>query len=75
MRLIQFQKWKKWGITTFIIISTIVVPPTTFYALSYYTDIIMFEKYGHLLSNRVVWSVDTDEKVVAFTFDDGPSEK
>ena len=34
----------------------------------------MFEKYGHLISNRVVWSVDTDEKAVAFTFDDGPNE-
>ena len=34
----------------------------------------MFEKYGHLISDRVVWSVDTDEKVVAFTFDDGPNE-
>jgi len=34
----------------------------------------VFEKYGHLISNRVVWSVDTDEKVVAFTFDDGPNE-
>ena len=34
----------------------------------------MFEKYGHLISNRVVWSVDTDEKVAAFTFDDGPNE-
>ena len=75
MRLIQVRKRKKWEITTFILISAIVVLPTTFYALSYYTDVIMFEKYGHLLSNRVVWSVDTDEKVVAFTFDDGPSEK
>ena len=74
MRLIPFQKWKRWKITTFFLISAIVVLPTTFYALSYYTDIIVFEKYGHLISNRVVWSVDTDEKVAAFTFDDGPNE-
>ena len=74
MRLKPFQKWKRWKITTFFLISAIVVLPTTFYALSYYTDIIVFEKYGHLISNRVVWSVDTDEKVAAFTFDDGPNE-
>ena len=74
MRLTQFQKWKRWKITTFYLISVIIVFPTTFYALSYYTDIIVFEKYGHLLSNRVVWFVDTDDKVVAFTFDDGPDE-
>lgn len=74
MRLITFQKWKKWKITTFVLISAIVALPTIFYILSYYTNIIVFEKYGHLFSNRVVWSVDTDEKVVAFTFDDGPNE-
>lgn len=74
MRLIPFQKWKRWKITIFFLISAIAALPTTFYALSYYTDIIVFEKYGHLISNRVVWSVDTDEKVAAFTFDDGPDE-
>jgi len=74
VRLIPFQKWKKWKITSFFLISAIVALPTTFYTLSYYTDIIVFEKYGHLISNRVVWSVDTEEKVVAFTFDDGPNE-
>lgn len=74
MRLIPFQKWKKWKITTFILIAAIVVLPTTFYVLPYYTNIVVFEKYGHLLSNRVVWSVDTDEIVAAFTFDDGPNE-
>ena len=74
MRLIPFQKWKKWKITTFILIAAIVVLPTTFYVLPYYTNIVVFEKYGHLFSNRVVWSVDTDEKVAALTFDDGPNE-
>ena len=74
MRLIPFQKWKRWINTTFFLISVIIVFPTTFFALSYYTEIIVFEKYGHLISNRVIWSVDTDEKVVAFTFDDGPDE-
>lgn len=74
MRLIPFQKWKRWKIAAFIALSAIVALPPTFYALTYYTDIILFEKYGHLISNRVVWSVDTDEKVVAFTFDDGPHE-
>ena len=74
MRLIPFQNWKRWKIRTLFLISALVAFPTTFYALSYYTDIIMFEKYGHLISDRVVWSVDTDEKVVAFTFDDGPNE-
>ncbi len=34
----------------------------------------MFEEYGHLISNRVVWSVDTDEMAIAFSFDDGPNE-
>lgn len=74
MRLKPFQKWKKWKITAFALISAIVALPTTYYILSYYTNIIMFEKYGHLFSNRVVWSVDTDEKVIAITFDDGPNE-
>ena len=41
----------------------------------YYMDFIVLEKYGHLLSNRVVWSSDTNEKLVAMTFDDGPNEK
>jgi len=74
VRLKPFQKWKKWEITTFVLISAIVTLPTAYFILSYYTNIIVFEKYGHLFSNRVVWSVDTDEKVVAFTFDDGPNE-
>ena len=74
MRLKAFQKWKKWKITTFTLISAIVTLPTVYYILSYYTNIIVFEKYGHLFSNRVVWSVDTDEKVTAITFDDGPNE-
>ncbi len=41
----------------------------------YYTDLLLLEKYGHLLSDRVIWSSDTKLKRVAFTFDDGPNGK
>lgn len=41
----------------------------------YYTDLILLEKYGHLLSDRVIWASDTKLKRVALTFDDGPNAK
>ncbi len=64
-----------WQTITFVSLAVLISIPIFIYALAYQTDIIVFEKYGHLLSNRVVWSVETDEKVVALTFDDGPHEK
>ena len=39
----------------------------------YHTDLLLLEKYGHLLSDRVIWSSDIKLKRVAFTFDDGPN--
>ena len=65
----------KWQTITFVSLTILISIPVSIYVLVYQTDIILFEKYGHLLSNRVVWSVETDKKVVALTFDDGPHEK
>ena len=70
-----FQPGMKWRTITFVSLTILISIPFAIYILAYQTDIIVFEKYGHLLSNRVVWSVETDEKVVALTFDDGPHEK
>ncbi len=64
-----------WQTITFVSFTILISIPIFIYALTYQTDILVFEKYGHLISNRVVWSVETDEKVVALTFDDGPHEK
>ena len=65
----------KWQTITFVSLTILISIPVSIYVPVYQTDIILFEKYGHLLSNRVVWSVETDKKVVALTFDDGPHEK
>ena len=65
----------KWQTITFVSLTILISIPVSIYTLAYQNGIIVFEKYGHLLSSRVVWSVETDEKVVALTFDDGPHEK
>ena len=64
----------KWRTITFVSLAVLISTLISVCTLPHYSDLIVFEKYGHLLSNRVVWSVETDDKVVALTFDDGPHE-
>lgn len=64
--------WKK--SLRLIIFSSLILIIALFVGI-YYTDLILLEKYGHLLSNRVIWASDTSLKRIAITFDDGPNEE
>jgi len=72
LRPLDDNYWKKPLRLT--LLSILIIILSLFWGI-YYTDFLVFEKYGHLFSNRVVWSSDTNEKFVAITFDDGPNEK
>lgn len=64
--------WKK--SFRFFILSLLILVIALFAGI-YYTDLLVLEKYGHLLSHRVIWASNTNLKLVAITFDDGPNEK
>jgi peptidoglycan/xylan/chitin deacetylase (PgdA/CDA1 family) len=36
------------------------------------SHMISLERFGHKISNRILWRVNTKDRVIALTFDDGP---
>ena len=68
-------KSKNWIKSARLTTLAILILMSSLFLGFYYTDLLVLEKYGYLLSNRVIWSSDTKEKLVALTFDDGPNEK